>query len=283
MPGKIKRVSSVVTSLLAQPFPLRLQLLRLLDSGFNFLPYAWKIKYATIDRANYGYGLLEAAKLAVHLGHKKISAIEFGVAGGNGLVAMEKHARLVEKELGVAIQIYGFDTGVGMPPPVDYRDMPYLWQAGYFKMDIDSLRARLTSAKLCLGPVDETVAGFCEREQPAPIGFVAIDLDYYSSTKAALEIFRTADKFLLPRVACYLDDVVGGIDWAFNEYTGELLAIKEFNQQQEHMKIAPPNGLRFAIGHLPMNWHDKIFVVHRFTHPDYGRPVTSTTQLPLKG
>lgn len=279
----LRNVGSLVTSLIAQPFPLRFQIMRLLDSRLDVLSYPSKIKYGVLNRSNYGYCLLEAAKLAARLGHKKISAIEFGVAGGNGLVAMEKHAKFVEKELGVSIQIYGFDSGVGMPPPIDYRDMPYLWQAGNFRMDVDKLKARLTSAKLCLGPVEETVGNFCEREQPAPIGFIAIDLDYYSSTKAALEIFRADHNFLLPRVVCYLDDVVGGVDWAFSEYAGELLAIKEFNAENEHMKIAPPHGLRFANGHLPMDWHDKVFVAHRFNHPDYGRPVTDTTQLPLRG
>lgn len=51
----------------------------------------------------------------------KISAIEFGVDGGNGLLAMENIAQEVEKEVPVEFEIYGFDTGSGLPEPIDYR------------------------------------------------------------------------------------------------------------------------------------------------------------------
>ena len=36
---------------------------------------------------------------------------EFGVAGGAGLVNLERIAELVEQKTGVGIDIYGFDTG----------------------------------------------------------------------------------------------------------------------------------------------------------------------------
>jgi hypothetical protein len=85
----------------------------------------------------------------------------------------------------------------------------------------------------------------------------------------------------LPRVACYFDDIVGDIDCAYNEFTGELLAIKEFNAAHEHVKIAPVQGLRFHGRRLPQHWHDKIFVAHLFQHPDYGRPISDRAQVPL--
>jgi hypothetical protein len=194
---------------------------------------------------------------------------------------MERHAEAVRAETGVEVAVYGFDTGRGMPPPQDYRDMPYLWQPGYFAMDVPKLQARLKSAKLILGDVAETLQGFTERENPPPIGFIAFDLDYYSSTVAALKILDAGNRFLLPRVACYFDDMVGDIDWAYNEFTGELLAIKEFNAMHEHLKIAPVNGLRFTGRRIPQNWHEQIFVAHLFTHPDYGKPISELVQMPL--
>jgi hypothetical protein len=233
------------------------------------------------DRTHYQHCMLHAAILARKLGHRRIAAIEFGVAGGNGLVAMEQHAETVLAKTGIETTVYGFDTGQGMPPPLDYRDLPYLWQPGYFMMDVPKLQARLKSARLILGDVAETVADFTAQEPP-PIGFIAFDLDYYSSTVAALKILLNDHRFLLPRVACYFDDMVGDVDWAYNEFTGELLAIKEFNSAHDHVKIAPVNGLRFFGRRIPRAWHEQIFVAHLFTHADYVKPISDLTQLPLR-
>jgi hypothetical protein len=219
--------------------------------------------------------------LAAKLGHSRISAIEFGVAGGNGLIALESHARFVKKETNVDVTIFGFDTGTGMPPPCDYRDMPYLWQSGYFPMVVAELKEKLQSAKLLLGGVKETIQNFCRDENPPPIGFIIFDLDYYSSTMEAFEIFESDHKYFLPRVACYFDDMVGDIDWAYNEFTGELLAIKEFNDRHEVIKLAPVRGLRFFGNRLPESWHEQIFVAHLFEHADYCRPISGLTELPL--
>ena len=78
-------------------------------------------------RAGHAWGILNAAYLAKALGHRQISLIEFGVAGGNGLLSMELAAKRIEKILGVGIEIYGFDSGRGLPKPQDYRDLPNLW------------------------------------------------------------------------------------------------------------------------------------------------------------
>jgi hypothetical protein len=47
-------------------------------------------------RPNYTWAMLQAGYLAKALGMPRISAIEFGVAGGNGLLALESAAELVE-------------------------------------------------------------------------------------------------------------------------------------------------------------------------------------------
>jgi hypothetical protein len=270
------------TLLSQDPIPARYLLIRALDRRFGIVKtYQRKLDYGTIDRAHYGHCMLQSAMLARKLGHSRISCIEFGVAGGAGLVAMERHAEAVRAETGVEVVVFGFDTGKGMPPPQDYRDMPYLWQSGYFAMDVSKLRARLKSAKLILGDVAQTLRGFAEQGNPPPIGFIAFDLDYYSSTVTALKIFESNPRYLLPRVACYFDDMVGDIDWAYNEFTGELLAIKEFNAEHENIKIAPVSGLRFSGRRIPQTWHEQIFVAHLFTHPDYGKPIAELTQIPL--
>jgi hypothetical protein len=133
---------------------------------------------------------------------------------------------------------------------------------------VPKLKARLTSAKLVLGAVEETVRSFCERENPPPIGFIAFDLDYYSSTKAAFGIFDAGHAHVLPRVSCYFDDMVGELDYAYNEFTGELLAIAEINAAREDMKIAQVRGLLFSHERIPEIWHEQVYVAHLFKHPE---------------
>jgi hypothetical protein len=106
------------------------------------------------------------------------------------------------------VEVYGFDTGQGLPAAIpDYRDLRYVWKQGAFRMDVAALKSRLKTAQLVLGNVAETVPAFLQSEH-APIGFISFDLDYYSATAAAFEIFGGGDHSVLPRVICYFDDVV---------------------------------------------------------------------------
>ena len=104
------------------------------------------------------------------------------------MLDLEFIAAEVERLSGVMIDVYGFDTGHGLPRPKDDRDLPQLWREGQFGMDVGALQKRLTRAKLILGPVSETVPTFIDAG-PAPVGFVVFDLDYYSSTIDAFRLF----------------------------------------------------------------------------------------------
>jgi hypothetical protein len=262
---------------LSEPTPTRFLVLRALDSVFNFLSYEAKLRVRSVTRSQYGFGLLQAGRLAARLGIPRISAIEFGVAGGNGLLALEDHAHRVTRETGVEIEIYGFDSGAGLPAPDDFRDMPYAWEQGFYQMDVEKLRNRLRSANLILGDVRETVQGFGDTH-PAPIGFIAFDLDYYSSTRAALRVLESPFEILLPRVFCYFDDVAGGPSYCYNEFTGELLAIHEFNHSHADRKLAQIAGLRHNFRSLPVLWHEQIYVAHLFEHPHYNTPAHTGDQ-----
>src|SRR4051812_24481223 len=206
---------------LVEPPPFRYPFRELIRAGSPYYP-------------NYLWGTLCAAAVAETLGYERISVIEFGVAGGNGLVALESCARQAAELSGVAIDTYGFDTGTGLPKPEDYRDLPQLWSEGFFAMDADSLRSRLTDAHLVLGPVAETVDEFVAN-RPAPIGFVSFDLDMYSSTMDAFAIFESMHDIVMPRVVCYFDDMAG---FSHGDFTGERLAISEFNERHEMRKIS---------------------------------------------
>jgi hypothetical protein len=99
----------------------------------RFLPV--QIYLDSLARPEYAYGLYVAAWQAKALGHRSISAIELGVASGCGLLALQSLAMRIGGYFNVGIEIHGFDTGHGLPKPQDYRDQPYLWQAGDYGMD----------------------------------------------------------------------------------------------------------------------------------------------------
>ena len=116
------------------------------------------------------------------------------------------------------------------------------------------------------------------------IGFVAFDLDYYSSTKAAFTVFEGPETSHLPRVYCYFDDVVSNALGCMNEYVGELLAIREYNEGHPDRKVCRINGLRV---HRPRweIWQEQMFAFHNFSHSQYSVLVIpkghGDTQLPL--
>lgn len=217
----------------------------------------------------YAYGLLQAAFLAGALNQPAVSALELGVAGGNGLMELERLAARIGAEGAPQIDVTGFDLGSGMPTPVDHRDLPWMWSAGFFKMDEELLRSNLRTARLVIGDIAETGPRFLAGE-PAPIGFISFDLDYYSSTTAAFAALldAPADRFL-PRVLCYFDDTVGPHEELHCEFSGELLAIAEFNSAHPNRKIAKVNGLRPKMPEITDAWVEGIYVLHLFDHPQY--------------
>lgn len=182
---------------------------------------------------------------------------------------MENIAGEVSRELGINIQIYGFDLATGLPETRGYKDLPYIWKSGFYKMDYEHLKKKLPTAKLIIGNVRDTVKTFCEKCNPAPIGFISFDLDFYSSTAEAFELFSTQCQ-ILPRVICYFDDILDAPEATamFNDWTGELLAIKEFNEAHRAMKLAKINGL-YEKRYVRASWPSCIYVLHSFEHPRY--------------
>jgi hypothetical protein len=203
-------------------------------------------RWALSKRPAYLTGVLAAAQFARSEGLREMIAIEFGVAGGEGILALQEEANAVETETGVRIKVYGFDSGDGLPEMTgDYRDHPDYWKCGDFPLDEASLRRQLTSrTNLILGPVKDTVPEFIERTQDAPVGFVSFDLDLYSSTKQALRILSHPKKSILKKVPLYFDDVLESM--VSHRFAGELLAIEEFNEQHSHVKIDVWRGIQMG-------------------------------------
>lgn len=218
-------------------------------------------------RPQYGWSVLCAARTARSLGVERISVLELGVAGGNGLRALEAAADGTEALFGIGIDVLGFDTGTGLPTPDDRRDAPFALGGGDFRMDEPALRAQLRRAELVLGPVHESIATFLARE-PSPIGFVSFDLDYYSSTMQAFAVLEAEADRLLPRVVCCFDDVLW---YPWTDFNGERAAIADFNSRHEHRKISPLRGLRYALpgSEFKLPWPELVHVAELFDHPRY--------------
>jgi hypothetical protein len=225
-----------------------------------------RIAFDLVLRQQNAYGILACADLARELGIAEVTLIEFGVARGAGILNMCDVAAKVTRATGVRFRVFGFDTGRGMPPPTSYRDHPELYQEGDFPMDQGALRKQLPdNAELVIGDLADTVGPFRDRVSPAaPIGFVSIDVDYYSSTVSALRVLEGAPEQYLPRAVVYLDDVEYP---THNSWCGELLAVREFNDRNERRKIERHAFLRSFRLFRNARWIDHVFMLHVLDHP----------------
>src|SRR5262249_28046902 len=219
-----------------------------------------------LRRPHYVWGAVQGINLAKVLGYKKVSFIEFGVAGGKGMTALELAAEKLESAFGIGIEIYGFDVATGMPKPNDNRDVPNLWREGIYPMDQKELERRLKRSKLYIGPVEQNVPVFV-KTNPAPIAFIVFDLCFYSSTKKAFEVFDADSSIFLPRVHCFFRDILG---CTIGDFNGDRLAISEFNTEHEQRKISKIYGLQHFLGPGFGRWVEQSYMTHLFDHPAYG-------------
>ena len=144
--------------------------------------------------------------------------------------------------------------------------MPYRWKGGDFKMETSALKTRLSWAHLVIGDVKDTVPRFFEETNRSPIGAVYFDLDLYTATRDALTILELGEEHHLPRLPCYFDDILGSSLALFNDYTGERLAIHEFNSVHKWQKLSPAYHLISRAQLFP--WYHKVFHFHDFVIAD---------------
>jgi hypothetical protein len=240
-----------------------------------FAPFWLKCALDAFKKPYYAYGVVQAALQAQALGIREISLIEFGVGKGAGILELESLGTAVTRNLDVKVKIFGFDLGTGLPNPVDYRDCPYIWKSGFFKMNMPVLNEKLEYATLILGDVKDKARTFFDDYSPPPIGFISFDLDFYTSTVAAFHILKTPSlERFLPRTFCYFDDIVGPDEALHSEFTGELLAISEFNDGNSDRKLARINGLKHK-RIAPCFWEEQMYVLHLFEHPHYSTFISS--------
>jgi len=202
-------------------FLKKIRAVRSIIRNYKIGSFEFRMNMSVLRSMPYAYICFNAARLGKKLGYKKISVIEYGVAGGRGLLILEKYITEIEKYFNIEIDIYGFDTGEGLPEPIDYRDLPYHWKKGFYSMEIDKLKKKLKKAKLVIGSINETSKTFFSDYNPAPIGAVIHDFDFYSSTKTTLSMMTNNSNFFLPRVYSYFDDTIGSELELYNDYTVE--------------------------------------------------------------
>jgi hypothetical protein len=196
-----------------------------------FGSYRDKERLALLSRPPYAYGLVRAAEWARNCGKQNVTVCEFGVARGDGLLSLIKLVGFIGPEMKVRFQVCGFDAGAGLPSPCGPKDHPEIWKAGNFPMDNrEELTRRVQGrARMFWGDIRQTVDDFLSFLTPdAPLGFVSIDVDYYSTAKSALRCLEGAPQLYNPAVPLYFDDV----EFFTNcEWAGELSAIREFNDE----------------------------------------------------
>jgi len=253
---------------------LKRRLKRLIDKK-EIGSFQFRMKINALERMHYAYISYNAAKLAKKLNYDHISIIEYGVAGGRGLLILENYAKEIKKILGVQIDIFGFDLKSGLPKPEDYRDLPYHWKEGFYQMNETELRKKIQSSKLIIGDIKSTSIDFFSENNPAPIGAIIHDFDFYSSTKIAMSMLNADTKFFLPRIYCYFDDIIGSETELYNDFTGERLAINEFNLQNKDIKLSPAYHL---LARATETWHHQIWICHLFKHKKYNSFVSEDNQ-----
>lgn len=121
------------------------------------------------------------------------------------------------------------------------------------------------NAELIIGDLKNTVPAFRERlSADSPIGFVSIDVDYYSSAKEALNLLLGDAQNYLPETLIYLDDIH---EYSHNVWCGELLAIEEFNAENKMRKIDRYTFLKSKRIFKNAPWIEHMFVLHVLDHP----------------
>jgi hypothetical protein len=251
--------------------PLHLNLVSLFIMLFGSLKA--KVYFDLMYRQYTAFCLLDAAERARASGYSKVSALEFGVATGAGLLNICEISEKVTRATGISFKVFGFDTGEGLPEARDYRDHPELYQGGDYAMQShDVLRSKLPSfATLLLGPIADTVNEFRNTLSPeSPIGYVALDVDYYFSAVDALQVFDGSPEIYLPMVNLYLDDTH---DPYHNPAAGELLAIAEFNRDHPMRQVFPYTALSEKRLFKNASWISKIYAMHIMDHPQRSRGV----------
>jgi hypothetical protein len=180
-------------------------------------------------------------------GPPHVNYYEFGVGSGMTLSAYIEALKLICAQSNKDIyqyHIFGFDSFKGLPRKEHEKDNHCKWNEGRFSHSLSAVEKKVFEQGIDLkrGTV-HFVKGFFketltrelrEKLLKWPPSIITIDVDYYSSTKTALEWLRP---MLASGTLFYFDDI-----WCFhgNPHYGELAAINEFNKVGEGLLTQYP-------------------------------------------
>ena len=178
-------------------------------AGQELLKVAWK------------YDILNWRGFLQNIRDEKVpgALVEFGVFEGN---ALSKHIGFCD-ELGLSMNIHGFDSFDGLPEPSKF-DLTRLWQAGKFKTNFDKVKTRVGVGKrknvfLHRGWFCDTLADPKVQAAIPEVAFARIDCDLYDST---MDCLRFLEGRLAHGAYLHFDD------WTHDETTGETKAFFEW-------------------------------------------------------
>ena len=244
--------------------PFRFLCRAMLKAGLG----SWEQKalFDALPYSQYAAGLQAAGRYAKMFGLSKFTAIEFGVAGGNGLIALANHAQQISRQTGIEVDVVGFDTGIGLPAVEDWRDAPWIYSPGDYPSDTSAIRRRLAGrGTLVIGDVRDTFSTWLHGDARAPVGFISIDVDYYSSTRAILDgLTSCAAEALLPIASIYLDDI---LCFGVPRCAGELAAVVEFNRNNRTRQFDRADWIAEFRPYREALWLRRLFDLYSFDHP----------------
>lgn len=114
-----------------------------------------------------------------------------------------------------------------------------------------------------IGDCRQTAAAFLQTSSLV-IGFISVDVDYFSSASACLSVMGGAPAQYLPAVPVYFDDIFLP---HHNPWCGELLALREFNHAHALRKLAPSTALRERRFLKTASWIPQMYTLHVLDHP----------------
>ena len=278
---EVGSINRILQNLICEP-PLRLLIKAALTNPVaRRYAFEWAALFDALRYPPYALGLQTACKYACLAGAEGFTAIEFGVAGGNGLVELSKYAAKMSQRTGLKIKAAGFDSGAGLPQGTDYRDAPWLWNPGDFPSTVDKLRLVLpTETELVVGQIQNMLPRWLEKKPRLPVGFVSVDVDYYSSTASILKTLGNVDvRCLLPFVSFYFDDV---FRYLTPRCTGEFAALDEFNRSHDRRQFDRDDWLSEDRPFGNRLWLKRMYSLCCFDHPALeGLQTRATARLDL--
>ena len=158
---------------------------------------------------------VEALELGIDAAVNDGLVMEFGVMFGTSI---RQIAALVEQE------VHGFDSFEGLPEA--WHHLP---KGSYStKGVIPTVQENVTLHK---GWFEETLPGFIEKHQ-APVRFMNIDCDIYSSTRTVLEHLA---KQIIPGTVIVFDEYIGNASWREDEFKAFQEAVVKYGWNYEYL------------------------------------------------